>query len=91
VEINAWIDGEKTHAENSYILEPLTPGKVFDLLKYSRITGVSAIGLAILSRPQIDRLIIAMDGLATPNKVSSARLITGGSLANSRCFLSLAR
>jgi hypothetical protein len=70
VEIEAWIDGEKNHAENSYILEPLTPGKVFDLLKYSRITGVSAIRLAILSRPENDRLIIAMDGLGTPNKAS---------------------
>ena len=70
MEIEAWIDGEKTHAENSYVFEPLTPGKVFDLLKHSRIKGVSAIKLAILSRPVNDRLIIAMDGLRTPNKVS---------------------
>ena len=68
MEIEAWIDGEEAHAENSNILEPLTPGKVFDLLKYSRITGVSAIRLAILSRPENDRLIIAMDGLGTPTR-----------------------
>jgi len=70
VEMEAWVDGERTHAENSYIVEPLTPGKVFDLLKHSRISGVSAIRLAILSRPENDRLIIAMDGLRAPNKVS---------------------
>jgi hypothetical protein len=70
VEIEAWIDGEKAPAENSYTFETLTPGKVFDLLKHSRIAGVSSIKLAILSRPENDRLIIAMDGFGTPNKVS---------------------
>lgn len=70
VEIEAWTDGEKTLAESSYVIEPLSPGKVFDLIKYSRIKGVSAIKLAILSRPANDRLIIALDGLGAPNKVS---------------------
>lgn len=70
VEIEAWIDGEKSHAENSFTVAPLTPGKVFDLLKHSRIAGVSSIKFAILSRPEDDRLIIAMDGLGAPNKVS---------------------
>ena len=70
VEIEAWTDGEKTLAESSYVIEPLSPGKVFDLMKHSRIKGVSAIKLAILSRPANDRLIIALDGLGTPNKAS---------------------
>jgi hypothetical protein len=70
VEIEAWTDGEKTLAESSYVIEPLSPGKVFDLMKHSRIKGVSAIKLAILSRPANDRLIIALDGLGAPNKAS---------------------
>jgi hypothetical protein len=70
VEIVAWTDGEKTLAESSYVIEPLSPGKVFDLMKHSRIKGVSAIKLAILSRPANDRLIIALDGLGAPNKAS---------------------
>jgi len=70
IEIEAWTDGEKTLAQNSYVIEPLTPGKVFNLLKHSRIKGVSAIKLAILSRPANDRLIIALDGLEAPNKTS---------------------
>ena len=70
VEMEAWVDGEIAHAESSYIVGPLTPGKMFDLLKHSRISGVSALRLAILSRPENDRLIIAMDGLTPPNKVS---------------------
>lgn len=67
VEIEAWVDGGKTRGEKNYIFEPLSPGKVFDLMKNSRIRGVAAIRLAILSRPANDRLIIAMDGLATNN------------------------
>jgi hypothetical protein len=70
VEIEAWTDGEKTVAESSYVIEPLSPGKVFDLMKHSRIKGVSAIKLAILSRPASDRLIIALDGLGAPSKAS---------------------
>jgi len=70
IEIEAWTDGEKTLAESSYVIEPLSPGKVFDLMKHSRIKGVSAIKLAILSRPANDRLIIALDGLGAPNKAS---------------------
>lgn len=70
IEIEAWTDGEKTLAESSYVIDPLTPGKVFNLIKHSRIKGVSAINLAILSRPANDRLIIALDGLEAPNKAS---------------------
>jgi hypothetical protein len=70
IEIEAWTDGEKTLTENSYVIEPLSPGKVFNLIKHSRIKGVSAIKLAILSRPANDRLIIALDGLGAPNKTS---------------------
>ena len=70
VEIEAWTDGEKTLAQSSYVIEPLSPGKVFDLMKHARIKGVSAIKLAILSRPANDRLIIALDGLAPTNKAS---------------------
>ena len=70
LEIEAWTDDEKTLAGSSYVIEPLSPGKVFDLMKHSRIKGVSAIKLAILSRPADDRLIIALDGLRAPNKAS---------------------
>jgi len=70
IEIVAWTDGEKTLAESSYVIDPLTPGKVFNLIKHSRIKGVSEIKLAILSRPANDQLIIALDGLGAPNKAS---------------------
>ena len=70
VEIEAWTDGEKTLVESSYVIEPLSPGKVFDLIKHSRIKGLSAIKLAILSRPADNRLIIALDGLGAPNRTS---------------------